>query len=1577
MTASVRAVLLPRPRLTGALVSLWLALGGAAAAHAAPGPSPYAAGLHVPAGGIVAPDNRVWVSDHNGGFCRLSPPDDRGPGTLDHPSLPGAPSAVARTCIGGLLPDAAPGPDAAGQPAFSDPTPEFAGSGDEIVLIPDGAASSMAVWRAHWNPHTQLFEADPATDVISMDADAGEPRPRPTAVSVAPDGDAYVVFQRSSSIQRIVEPDAAAPRVELVGFTSDGVGTTAVAAGYGPLGPMGPPTVYVAEGAGIRQIAGARGDAGTTTSASPFSAGTIAGAPVTVSTLAYRATDVIGGQGTLYAGTADAAPPLVLPGPDSLLRLQAGGAPATLATGFSTVGGLAIRPADGSLFVFDDPAIAIDGEPLGRGRAFVLGEPFTQILAGPTTPAGRPALHPDHTADTTPTFTYAGEFARQCSLTPATAAANDWRSCGDTTYTAAGPVAGGLADGRYRFAVRSVNGSQQGPADTRYFTVDTVAPTATPVIVNPRHDSQHLRSPRFAFDSDDPNEPEFGYQCKIDDAEYAACEEGAASTSLADGPHTLQIRLVDGAGNVGAEESDSTPDVADDPQTVDVDESAGTTGAQPAAFTVGQDPATSETDPTTYAQLTHPTSASLYGDGLHVSTGALEDPAGRVWVTDHNGGFCRMTDPTIDGAGRIDHPELPDQPRSQARTCLGGLLPEAGPGADAAGPPTFVDPTPKKPGNGDEVVLIADGFAQSNYLVRLRWDPGTELFEYLDQVLVPAVDRPQQDRARPVTTQIGPDPDGIDGPRQPSVFFVNKRDGYVGRVDDPAGDPSVHVAGFVSPGGDRAEVLAIGQRDEVVTAATETDPAVVEKHPVVYLVDQNGLARLDDPRIEGEDDAPATLQAASMTIPGVADATSSAGAMAYDLQRDLLYIGTANGLVPTDVGIDRFVRWDPHGADGQGAVVSDTPGFSMVGGIGLRNDGRILVVDDRALLDPAEPLGEGLMFQIGSPAARVTSGPSDPESNALDPSYTSGRTPSFGLAGDAPRECWVRPESSTAAPDWRACDGATYTTPSLGDGTYKLTVRATGGSTAGNVGDTSRYVPRTVRFTVDTVGPARPRVTSVKPLAADNVTSAEPFFAFEGEAGVQYSCRLNATTYNKVPCRPGRSFPRAGTPVVRNGANTLVIRSTDKAGNTSQESQAFTFQADATVPTVTISSPAEGQVTGTEARFVFRASQVAATQYGCRLDGATFKRCDRSSDAGGPGRPYAIENLADGSIAVTYRGLGVGEHHFQVHASDDHGNVSPNASRNIRVDTSAPVALVDAPAPNATTGTSTTLVSHIDPTTIGAGETNSLACTLTRGTTPVALPECDGSIPVSGLLDGVHTFTVRATDSAGNAGPVSSRSWTVDGTPAVITIGQQGNGVFATPTFTITTNEPATLQCRYDTRPVEDCATVNGRNLGSGQHTLHVVATDAFGNVSQAARSFSLVFASSANTSVPTSITQTALRAGGLPVTFTATETTALARFVISRVVEGPALATAARAAKSRRRARKIAYKPLVTVKRLTPKAGVYRRRLNERTVVKAMRPGLYRVETRLKDRAGTYGEPVYNTVRVKQGKAKATSRKR
>ena len=47
------------------------------------------------------------------------------------------------------------------------------------------------------------------------------------------------------------------------------------------------------------------------------------------------------------------------------------------------------------------------------------------------------------------------------------------------------------------------------------------------------------------------------------------------------------------------------------------------------------------------------------------------------------------------------------------------------------------------------------------------------------------------------------------------------------------------------------------------------------------------------------------------------------------------------------------------------------------------------MVDDPALLDPAEPLGTGRMFHVGLPAAHVAG-----------PAVTNDRTPTFTVTGD-------------------------------------------------------------------------------------------------------------------------------------------------------------------------------------------------------------------------------------------------------------------------------------------------------------------------------------------------------------------------------------------------------------------------------------------------------------------------------------------------------------------------------------------------------------------------------------------------
>jgi hypothetical protein len=140
--------------------------------------------------------------------------------------------------------------------------------------------------------------------------------------------------------------------------------------------------------------------------------------------------------------------------------------------------------------------------------------------------------------------------------------------------------------------------------------------------------------------------------------------------------------------------------------------------------------------------------AALYATGLTAPQGTIVSHDGRVWGVDHLGGFCRFTDPSDDGAGEIDHPQLASDPGP--RTCLGGLRPQAGTGPDAASQPSFLDPSPEFPNSGDELAFIPDSSAPSSDVVRAQWNPDTQLFEFKDVLQVPGA------RLRPTSSSIGP-----------------------------------------------------------------------------------------------------------------------------------------------------------------------------------------------------------------------------------------------------------------------------------------------------------------------------------------------------------------------------------------------------------------------------------------------------------------------------------------------------------------------------------------------------------------------------------------------------------------------------------------------------------------------------------------------------------------------------------------------------------------------------------------------------------------------------------------------------
>jgi hypothetical protein len=110
---------------------------------------------------------------------------------------------------------------------------------------------------------------------------------------------------------------------------------------------------------------------------------------------------------------------------------------------------------------------------------------------------------------------------------------------------------------------------------------------------------------------------------------------------------------------------------------------------------------------------------------------------------------------------------------------------------------------------------------------------------------------------------------------------------------------------------------------------------------------------------------------------------------------------------------------------------------------------------------------------------------------------------------------------------------------------------------------------------------------------------------------------------------------------------------------------------------------------------------------------------------------------------------------------------------------------------------------------------------------------CSSPRAYSGLANGLHRFSVRATDRAGNTGPTATRSFTVDTRPPTVSITRAPRGKTRSKRARIsfTADESGvTFACRIDARALQQCASPVTLKARRGRHTFEVQATDAVGN---------------------------------------------------------------------------------------------------------------------------------------------------
>jgi RNA polymerase sigma factor (sigma-70 family) len=117
-----------------------------------------------------------------------------------------------------------------------------------------------------------------------------------------------------------------------------------------------------------------------------------------------------------------------------------------------------------------------------------------------------------------------------------------------------------------------------------------------------------------------------------------------------------------------------------------------------------------------------------------------------------------------------------------------------------------------------------------------------------------------------------------------------------------------------------------------------------------------------------------------------------------------------------------------------------------------------------------------------------------------------------------------------------------------------------------------------------------------------------------------------------------------------------------------------------------------------------------------------------------------------------------------------------------------------------------------------------------------AYASCTSPIRLTQLAAGSHTFSVQATDRAGNTGAPATVTWTYtppDRTPPTVKLDSTppSSTTDTAARFTFSASEPSTYGCSLDGAAFTDCTSPTSYgSLAPGSHTFAVRGTDSAGN---------------------------------------------------------------------------------------------------------------------------------------------------
>ena len=369
-------------------------------------------------------------------------------------------------------------------------------------------------------------------------------------------------------------------------------------------------------------------------------------------------------------------------------------------------------------------------------------------------------------------------------------------------------------------------------------------------------------------------------------------------------------------------------------------------------------------------------------------------------------------------------------------------------------------------------------------------------------------------------------------------------------------------------------------------------------------------------------------------------------------------------------------------------------------------------------------------------------------------------------------------------------DGANIDTSSLGQ--HAFTVAA-----SDNAGNPST---RTVHYQVVDVTP--PSITINAPTDAQTIPQHDTVAS-------DYSCADESGGSGLATCI-GTVVNGAAIDTGALGSHSFSVDASDNAGNPNSKTVAYTV-VDVTAPTITINSPIDNALIPRDA--------LVAADYSC------------ADEADGSGLASCAGPVASGANIDT---SSLGSHTFTVQAVDNAGNPSTKTVTYSVIDVTPPTIAINTP----TDGQSIPQHAVVGADYVCADESGGSG-----------LATCDGTVANGAAIDtstlGSHSFTVDATDNAGNPNSATVSYTVVDVTGPAITVTAPSAG----QSFVLGQSANAAYSCadEVDGSGLASCLgnVANGAALDTssvGSKALTVNASDNAGNPSTKTVAYKVVY---------------------------------------------------------------------------------------------------------------------------------------